>query len=266
MKRKLPWYKRDVDAWRGGTRSMSMELRGFYSECLDAIWDLQGPLPACEAKLAVMLCCNPRTVRKLLPELVALGKLIQTADGYTNRRMASELASQPIASEFASNSTPIRSEFEPKVTNSSTKSMAEISTKKEEEEKEEEKNKNIVCHSVSAPASGQTEDPNLVKCKLALNGSTNRILGVIMQADGAYATKSLAASWVADSLDEFGAPALLNALRFYEDCIGKGQSIRDPKRFISTSAARSRENAEKSTVAKSEASKKAQIAALMRRF
>lgn len=29
LRRSLPWYKRDVDAWRGGTRGMRMELRGF---------------------------------------------------------------------------------------------------------------------------------------------------------------------------------------------------------------------------------------------
>jgi len=114
MSRRLPWYKRDVDAWRGGTRGMSLELRGFYSECLDAMWDLQGPIPADPERLAMMICCNPRTVRKLLPQLVDLGKLELTPEGYTNPRMQGEIidANSPAnRGEFGSNSGGIRGEF-----------------------------------------------------------------------------------------------------------------------------------------------------------
>lgn len=78
MSSALPWYKRDVDAWRGGTRGMDLELRGFYSELLDAMWDAQGPIPNDERKLAMMVCCNVRTVRKLLPQLIARGKVKET--------------------------------------------------------------------------------------------------------------------------------------------------------------------------------------------
>lgn len=137
MSRRLPWYKRDVDAWRGGTRGMSLELRGFYSECLDAMWDLQGPIPADPERLAMMICCNPRTVRKLLPQLVGLGKLELTPDGYTNPRMQGEIIdanSLRFDGEFASSSKGIRGEFErknPKKPMNSTRDL--------EEEGEEEK-------------------------------------------------------------------------------------------------------------------------------
>ena len=139
MSKQLPWYKRDVDAWRGGTRSMSMELRGFYSECLDAMWDLQGAIPAEPEKLAIMLCCNPRTVRKLLPQLVALGKLVRTNDGYLNARMADEIeaaGSKPIPREFDVNSNGIGAEFEPNVAKNPMFSTRVL--EKEEEEGEEE--------------------------------------------------------------------------------------------------------------------------------
>lgn len=132
MSRCLPWYKREVDAWRGGTRGMSMELRGFYSECLDAMWDLQGPLPTCPMKLSVMLGTNPRTVRKLMPQLIGMGKILVSKTGYANRRMMVEIGvtfeldeapsqtpfelnSAPIQIEFGSNSAPIQSEFNSKV-------------------------------------------------------------------------------------------------------------------------------------------------------
>lgn len=140
MSRRLPWYKRDVDAWRGGTRGMSLELRGFYSECLDAMWDLQGAIPADVEKLAVMICCNPRTVRKLLPQLVGLGKLKLTADGYINPRMdveISEANSPRVRSEFAANSKAIRAEFEPKVSKNPMFSTRDLEEEKEEESEEE---------------------------------------------------------------------------------------------------------------------------------
>lgn len=113
----LPWYKRDVDAWRGGTRGMSLELRGFYSELLDALWDRQRPLENDETKLAVMVGCNKRTVRKLLPKLIALGKIKETPDGLVNERMARDILeanSRPVRTQFASNSVRIRAEFERK--------------------------------------------------------------------------------------------------------------------------------------------------------
>lgn len=135
MTKRLRWYKRDVDAWRGGTRGMSLELRGFYSELLDAIWDRRGPLENDVAKLAVTLCCNPRTVRKLLPQLIALGKITETPEGLTNARMQSELSTQ-IQPDAERNSKPIASEFEPKVPknpeNSTRDLEVRIQKKKEE--------------------------------------------------------------------------------------------------------------------------------------
>lgn len=136
----LPWYKRDVDAWRGGTRGMSLELRGFYSELLDAMWDRQAPIPNNESKIAMMVNCNKRTVRKLLPQLIALGKIVETADGLTNARMAREIdgaqpgSSRPIQTELDRNSRSIQPEFDPK-----NQKNPMISTREVEEELRTEK-------------------------------------------------------------------------------------------------------------------------------
>ncbi len=130
----LPWYKRDVDAWRGGTRGLSLELRGFYSELLDAMWDRQGPIPNDDSKIAIMVGCNKRSVRKLLPHLIACGKVKETPEGLVNDRMIKEISdanSRPIRSEFDLNSRPIRSEFDLK---NPKKPM--FSTRDLEEEKE----------------------------------------------------------------------------------------------------------------------------------
>jgi Protein of unknown function (DUF1376) len=138
--KRLPWYRRYVSDWRAGTRGMSLELKGFYSEILDAQWDLQGQLPFDEKMIAMACDCNPRSVRKLLPQLIGLGKIIKTATGYYNPRMMKDILGvetlpvggefdgvcDPIRNEFEPNSNPIRSEFASKVPKSSMFSTREV--------------------------------------------------------------------------------------------------------------------------------------------
>lgn len=89
MSANLPWYKRNPNDWQTGTRrhSMSMELRGFYSECLDAMWMLQGELPKDAKALSIMLGCSTRLVAALMPKLFELGKLCESENGFYNPRM-----------------------------------------------------------------------------------------------------------------------------------------------------------------------------------
>lgn len=93
MSRALPWYKRSPADWQRGTRkdAMSLELRGFYSECLDAMWDLQGQLPKDAKKLAMLTGTNARLVRALMPKLLELGKMLETETGYLNPRMMADI-------------------------------------------------------------------------------------------------------------------------------------------------------------------------------
>lgn len=92
MSRALPWYKRNPDKWRNGTRGMSMELRGFYSEFLDASWERQGQLPKDVKWLSHAFQCSTQLVRALMPKLISAGKVIETATGYYNPRMAADIA------------------------------------------------------------------------------------------------------------------------------------------------------------------------------
>ena len=94
MKQKLPWYKRHVADWRSGTRGetvMPIELRGFYSECLDAMWERQAQLSKDPFALAIATATNVRLVRALMPKLVAEGKMIETETGYYNPRMMADI-------------------------------------------------------------------------------------------------------------------------------------------------------------------------------
>lgn len=113
-----------------------------------------------------------------------------------------------------------------------------------ESEAEAEADKNTtVSHSPEpARANGQTDDPNFEKCKLAFNGSTNRLIDELKNSEGPYGTKARAAEWLADTLDDFGAAAILDAFKFLERCRDQGQAIRDPRAFLTKNAQRHVEN------------------------
>ena len=70
---------------------MSLELRGFYSALLDAQWEYQGQIPKDEKWVALACQCSTRMVRSLLPKLIAAGKIIETENGYYNRRMMADI-------------------------------------------------------------------------------------------------------------------------------------------------------------------------------
>jgi len=158
MSKAPPWYKRNPSDWQKGTRAagMSFELRGFYSECLDAMWELQGQLPKDDKILAMMLGTNARLVRSLMPKLIALGKFIETAVGYYNPRMMADIMglervaqSGPFApvpkptearTEVEPISTEVRTEIEPtsKIQKNTEKTTRDLDSDSEREREKEQ--------------------------------------------------------------------------------------------------------------------------------
>jgi uncharacterized protein YdaU (DUF1376 family) len=123
-KRHMPWYKRCPVDWRAGTRScsMTMELRGFYSECLDAMWELQGALPKDAKALAMLLGSNPRQVRALMAKLIDLGKMVETDNDFHNPRMLADIFRERENLESASTGAPIDRESTSKIRKNPTNS------------------------------------------------------------------------------------------------------------------------------------------------
>jgi uncharacterized protein YdaU (DUF1376 family) len=137
-KRHMPWYKRCPVDWRAGTRScsMTMELRGFYSECLDAMWELQGPLPKDAKALAMLLGSNPRQVRALMAKLVDLGKMVETDNDFRNTRMLADIFQGQENVESTSNGAPIERQSTSKVRKKSANSTRDLEEETEAEKKE----------------------------------------------------------------------------------------------------------------------------------
>jgi uncharacterized protein YdaU (DUF1376 family) len=100
---KRPYMRLFTSDYRDGTVNLDFELQGFYVRILTYLHDGE-TVPADASELARFLQCNARTVRKLLPKLIALGKLYQS--GF-------ELKNPRIERELEANSTPIQPEFEP---------------------------------------------------------------------------------------------------------------------------------------------------------
>lgn len=166
----LPWYKRCPSDWQRGTRrhGMSFELRGFYSECLDVMWELQGQLPKDAKTLSMLLGTNPRMVRSLMPKLVDLGKMVESETGYYNPRMMADIcgcneseldgeftpvsiATQPpVEVESKSNGARVERESSAKIQKNPMITTREVDTDTEVESKIE--NKNAFSYQEPAPA------------------------------------------------------------------------------------------------------------------
>lgn len=201
---------------------MSLELRGFYSELLDAMWDRQKPIPNDEAKIAMMVGCNKRTVRKLLPQLIALGKIIETPDGLSNSRMAREIedvqpnGSKSIRPEFERNSTRIRSEFDLKNPKNQANSTRDLEVE-EEGEKEEE-----------YPHQHSEQDP-VRACEF----SSDLILDVQKWVGGGL-TKDGARKWLS-TISRLGTMAIDQAHAHTIKAEARG-GVRDPASYFQSTA------------------------------
>jgi hypothetical protein len=62
--------------YRDGTAMLSLDAQGLYMRILTYLDDGDA-VPADPVALARFLQCNPRTTRKLLPELISAGKLFE---------------------------------------------------------------------------------------------------------------------------------------------------------------------------------------------
>lgn len=85
-------------------------------------------------------------------------------------------------------------------------------------------------------ADGRPEDPFWVKCKAALNGTTERAIDIVRNADGPYGTKAGAAQWLAELIDDTSADAVVQAIRFVEVKRDRNEPVSNPKAIIAKTA------------------------------
>jgi Protein of unknown function (DUF1376) len=71
----MKWYKRDPEAFKGGTLGLSLEEIGAYSLFLDDIHARNGQIPDDIRYLCRLWHCDPRVAQRLRYRLVWLGKI-----------------------------------------------------------------------------------------------------------------------------------------------------------------------------------------------
>lgn len=87
-----PWYKRYARDFHEGTRELTLEERGAYSDIIDLIFMHDGPIRDEPKWIAHKLCIDVRKWRLLRKRLFAAGKLFITPHGIHNARAAEVLS------------------------------------------------------------------------------------------------------------------------------------------------------------------------------
>jgi uncharacterized protein YdaU (DUF1376 family) len=221
----MPWYKRCPVDWRAGTRScsMTMELRGFYSECLDAMWELQGPLPKDAKALAMLLGSNPRQVRALMAKLVDLGKMVETDKDFRNSRMLADIFQGQENVESISNGAPIDRQSVSKIRKNSANSTRDLEA---DTEAEIEKNKTSPSVLVATQEAGG-QSPIYSDLKKAFNGTTDAMLDMI-EATMGLGTRPNAERWLSSTIAAHGQSAVAQAFAILIEKKAAGQAMANP--------------------------------------
>lgn len=94
MKRSEPWFKCFPADWLEATRGITPEQRGIYFDCLCLIYQFGKALPDDDKWMSHQLHISTRLWRSVRDALVEAGKLVKTAEGYTNERAQVELESR----------------------------------------------------------------------------------------------------------------------------------------------------------------------------
>ena len=86
-----PWFKCFPRAWTRNTRSLTLEERGAYFDCLCILYETERPIPDDDKWMSHQLHVSPRRWRALRTALIAGGFLVETEGGLVNPRAMQEI-------------------------------------------------------------------------------------------------------------------------------------------------------------------------------
>src|SRR5262245_6169862 len=89
----IPWY---VDRWLGGTRVLSLEERGAFTDWIASYAARDGLFPDDLELFASVWGCNSQKARRLRRDLLAKGKL-HIEDGFVHQNFAKTVIFRAIA-------------------------------------------------------------------------------------------------------------------------------------------------------------------------
>ncbi|KQP82878.1 DUF1376 domain-containing protein [Methylobacterium sp. Leaf117] len=85
------FYKMDYEAWDEGTDELTLEQEAAYLRLCHQLYRRKAAIPSAPATLARIWRCHPNKARKLLADLIAAGKIVETHGHLTNTRVTREL-------------------------------------------------------------------------------------------------------------------------------------------------------------------------------
>lgn len=237
MSKALPWYKRYPEDWRRGTRkhAMSLELRGFYSEVLDAMWEMQGELPKCAKALSMLLGTNPRMVRALLPQLIALGKVVEGETGYSNPRMLNDIQGR-VEAVSTSTGDRVKAESISKVLKNPMNTTRDLELELEIEIEVEKSSVPLSQNPELKAVDGRTEDSPSDYLTEVFNGQTEAMLVFTETAMGGFCRPN-AVQWLSTTVAAHGSDAVAQAFASMIEKRTAGEIITRPLPLWSNIAA-----------------------------
>jgi uncharacterized protein YdaU (DUF1376 family) len=88
----MKWYKRDPEAFAGGTAELSLEEVGAYTRIIDLIYSRDGNVPDDDMFLCRALRCDIRVWRRIRKRLIETGKVRTSGGLIVNLRATSEIS------------------------------------------------------------------------------------------------------------------------------------------------------------------------------
>ena len=237
MSKVMPWYKRYPEDWRRGTRkhAMSLELRGFYSEVLDAMWEMQGELPKCDKALSMLLGTNPRMVRALLPQLIALGKVVEGETGYSNPRMLNDIQGR-VEAVSASTGDRVKVESSSKVLKNPMNTTRDLDLELEIEIEVEKSSVPLSQNPELKAVDGRTDDSPSNSLTEMFSGQTEAMLVFTETAMGGFCRPN-AVQWLSTTVAAHGSDAVAQAFASMIEKRTAGEIITRPLPLWSNIAA-----------------------------
>lgn len=217
----LPWFKLYPDAWVRKTRTLSLEARAVYFDCLCLIYQTDGPINHDDKWMAHYLHVSPRLWRTVRDELVAGGFLIETDTGLSDRRAEEEIENRAKVrrnnSEIATNRERKRRENPEKFKeNNETEARNEHHIERIEERDRKEE---------SQLASKTEQEPARATSEARLAGDFFEELVSDVLAWVPTMGDPNARTWVGNTVRDFGSDLVREAHRKLKTDIASGRAV-----------------------------------------
>jgi uncharacterized protein YdaU (DUF1376 family) len=192
-KAKMPWFKCYPDAWVRKTRTLSLEARAVYWDCLCLLYETEKPISQDDKWMAHYLHASTRLWRTLRDELVMGGYLRETPAGLVDERAIHEIENR---SKQRRNNTEIAlnrertkredSEKPKQINKTEARKQHHIEKKREEEKKENTEQAAAPTQEPARPEPSVAALPHLVDRLIeACNGSLDNpvnCMGLLSEA------------------------------------------------------------------------------------